>query len=197
MFNFKTLCRVSLFLFSLFCASVWAHVDGIAPQEHDTFFSGVLHPLTGLDHVSAMVAVGIWSALALHRAWLAPTVFIIAMGVGMVLGTVGFGHVAIEPTIAVSVLVMGMLIAARDTLSLRAALVLVAAFGFCHGAAHGIVLHGISPFVPAAGMLLSTMVLHLLGVVLGQRAFAPQVWLQRLSGGAFAALGLALLSGLS
>ncbi|NCX45382.1 MAG: urease accessory protein, partial [Betaproteobacteria bacterium] len=59
----------------------------------------------------------------MHRAWLAPTVFIIAMGVGMVLGTVGFGHVAIEPTIAVSVLVMGMLIAARDTLSLRAALV--------------------------------------------------------------------------
>jgi urease accessory protein len=92
------------------------------------------------------------------------------------------------------VLVMGVLVAARQALSVRVALVLVSVFGLCHGAAHGIALQGAATVAPMAGMLLATMVLHTLGVVLGKRAFAQRVWLQRVSGGAFAALGVALLS---
>jgi len=144
-----------------------------------------------------MVAVGIWSALALRQVWLAPAVFVCAMGIGMMLGVAGFDHVAIEPMIAISVLVMGLLVAARHALSVRAALGLVSTFGLCHGAAHGIVLQGADSLAPALGMLLSTMVLHTLGVVLGQRTLASRVLLQRLSGGAFAVLGVALLSSLS
>jgi urease accessory protein len=188
-----TLRRLCLFVLSLCCASAWAHVDSSAPHAHTTFLSGVLHPLTGIDHLVAMVAVGIWSALALRQVWHAPAVFVLAMGVGMVLGSAGFDHVAIEPMIATSVVVMGLLVGARNVLSVRVALGLVAAFGLCHGAAHGIVLQGADVFAPVLGMLLSTLVLHMLGVVLGQRAFASRVWLQRLSGGAFAALGVALL----
>lgn len=192
-----TLRRVSLSVFSLFCASAWAHVDASAPHEHITFFTGVLHPLTGLDHLTAMVAVGIWSALALRQVWIAPTVFVCAMGIGMVLGVAGFDHAAIEPMIALSVLVMGLLVAARHTLSANAALGLIATFGLCHGAAHGIVLQDTDSLVPAFGMLLSTILLHMLGVVLGRRSFEPRLWLQRLSGAAFAALGLVLLAHLS
>ena len=194
MMTFTSLRRLCLIGWSLIAASAWAHVDANTTQTHATFFSGVLHPLTGMDHLAAMVAVGIWSALALRQAWVAPAIFVSAMGGGIWLGSVGFDHMAIEPMIATSVLVMGVLVAARQTLSVRAALVLISVFGLCHGAAHGIALQGSATVLPMAGMLLATMLLHTLGVVLGQRALAQRVWLQRVSGGAFAALGVALLS---
>jgi urease accessory protein len=194
MLIFTFLRRLGLMALSVFAANAWAHVDTDATHAHATFFSGVLHPLTGIDHLAAMVAVGIWSALALRQAWMAPALFVTAMGGGVWLGSVGFDHMAIEPMIATSVLVMGVLVAARQALSVRIALVLVSVFGLCHGAAHGIALQGAVAVAPMAGMLLATMVLHTLGVVLGKSAFAQRVWLQRISGGAFAALGLALLS---
>jgi urease accessory protein len=194
MLTFTTLRRLGLLGLSLAATSACAHVDANATHVYASFFSGVLHPLTGIDHLAAMVAVGIWSALALRQAWMAPALFVTAMGGGIWLGSVGFDHMAIEPMIASSVLVMGVLVAARQALSVRAALVLVSVFGLCHGAAHGIALQGATTVAPIAGMLLATMVLHMMGVVLGQRAFAQRVWLQRVSGGAFAALGVVLLS---
>ena len=194
MLTFTTFRRLCLIGLSLFAASAWAHVDAEATHLHATFFSGLVHPLTGIDHLAAMLAVGIWSALALRQVWLAPAVFVGAMGAGIFLGFAGFDHAAIEPMIAASVLVMGVLVAARHALSVGTALMLITFFGLCHGAAHGIALQGAVSWVPVLGMLLSTMVLHALGVALGQRAFAQRVWLQRVSGGAFAALGVALLS---
>ena len=197
MLTFSSLRRLGLIGLSLFAASAWAHVNADVTHAHATFFSGVLHPLTGIDHLTAIVAVGIWSALALRQAWVAPAVFVSAMGAGIGFGSLGFDHVAIEPMIAASVLVMGVLVAARHALSVRSALVLVSVFGFFHGAAHGIVLQGAVSVVPMAGMLLATLMLHMLGVVVGQRAFVQRVWLQRISGGLFAALGVTLLSSLA
>jgi len=194
MLTFTTLRCLGLMGLSLIAANASAHIDAVNTHPHATFFSGVLHPLTGIDHLAAMVAVGIWSALALHKVWAAPAIFVTAMGGGIWFGSVGFDYMAIEPVVAVSVLVMGVLVAARQVLSVRIALVLVSIFGLCHGAAHGIALQGVSTLAPMTGMLLATMVLHILGVVLGQRAFAQRVWLQRVSGSAFAALGVALLS---
>jgi urease accessory protein len=194
MLTFTTLRRLGLMALSVIASNAWAHVDADATHAHATFFSGVLHPLSGIDHLAAMVAVGIWSALALRQAWVAPVIFATAMGGGILLGSVGLDHLAIEPMIAASVLVIGVLVAARQALSVHVALVLISVFGLCHGAAHGIALQGSVTVTPMVGMLLATMVLHMLGVVMGQRAFAQRVWLQRVSGGAFAALGVALLS---
>jgi urease accessory protein len=189
--TFRRSCLLGLCLIS---ASAFAHVDLEASHTHATFFSGLLHPLTGLDHLVAMVAVGIWSALAVRQVWLAPAVFVVMMAVGIGLGLQGFDSASIEPMIAASVLVMGVLVAARHVLSVPMALVLIGVFGLCHGAAHGIALQGHATVAPVLAMLLSTAALHMLGVVVGQHAFAQRIWLQRVSGAAFAALGVALLS---
>ena len=197
MLTFLTPLRVSLFLLNLVCTSAWAHVDASVPHDHTTFLSGVLHPLVGIDHLFAMLAVGTWSALALRQVWLGPAVFTSAMGTGVVLGSAGFDYMGIEPMIAVSVIAMGLLVGARHVLSVRVALGLIAAFGLCHGTAHGIVLQSTNSLTPVLGMLLSTMALHRLGVVLGQRVFATRVWLQRLGGGVISAVGMALLTSFS
>ncbi len=194
MLTFMTLRRSFLMGLCLISASAFAHVDLETTHTHATFFSGFLHPLTGLDHLAAMVAVGIWSALAVRHVWLAPMVFVGMMAAGIGLGLQGFDSAMTEPIIAASVLVMGVLVAARHALSVRAALWLVGVFGLCHGAAHGIALQGDTSVAPVLAMLLSTALLHMLGVVVGQRAFAQRVWLQRVSGTAFAVVGAALLS---
>jgi urease accessory protein len=192
MLTFTSLRRLGLMALTLIAANAWAHAD--ATHAHASFFSGVLHPLTGIDHFAAMLAVGIWSALAMRKAWIAPALFVTTMSCGIWLGAVGFDLTCIEPIIATSVLVMGVLVAARQLLSARIALMLVAVFGLCHGAAHGIALQGEATVASMAGMLFTTLLLHTFGVMLGQRTFAQRVWLQRVTGGAFSALGVALLS---
>ncbi|MBX9870372.1 MAG: HupE/UreJ family protein [Burkholderiaceae bacterium] len=190
--------RIGLLAALLLPALALAHTGGGAhTHEAASFHAGLLHPLTGLDHLAAMVALGLWSALALRRVWLAPAAFVLMLAVGAVAGMQGLGIPAIEPMIASSLLVLGLLVAVRRSLPLPAALALAGFFAFFHGAAHGYELASEPAWPALAGMLLATAALHGLGIVLGRAFFTRQRWLAPATGSAVALLGSALLLGLA
>ncbi|HMN45258.1 MAG TPA: HupE/UreJ family protein, partial [Povalibacter sp.] len=112
-----------------------AHPEGHG--AHD-FVAGFAHPFTGIDHLLAMIAVGLWAVRLGRRAvWTLPIVFPLAMLIGAAAGANGIGLPAIEPMIAISVIVLGALVAAGLIGATTARAVLVGGFGvfLCHGAA--------------------------------------------------------------
>ena len=158
--------------------------------------SGLAHPFTGLDHWAAMLAVGLWSAIAVRPVWVAPLAFVLMLSIGATLGFAGVQVPGVEPMIAASLLVIGLLMATRQALSWGAAAGIAGGFALFHGAAHGAELLGSQAWPALLGMVLSTAVLHGLGVLLGQQILRPHLWLQRSAGGALFMLGSALWSGL-
>jgi len=132
------------------------------------FAAGFAHPLSGPDHLAAMLAVGLWSALAqgeLKRAVWAPLVFALALLAGAAATMLlGWAPPLVEPGISVSLLGLGLLVAWRVDLPRGAGLSLTLAFALAHGAAHGHELHGAAAL---AGMVLATAVLHSAGLVFG------------------------------
>jgi len=129
--------------------------------------AGLIHPLTGADHMLAMVAVGLWAALRGGRALVSwPATFVAAMLVGFSLGG-AFGAVSgIEPAVLATVIVLGGLTAANARMPDGAGLAFVAIFGALHGFAHGADTGGGSPSFEA-GMIATTIALHLAGLSLG------------------------------
>jgi urease accessory protein len=123
-----------------------------------------VHPLTGPDHLAAMLAVGCWSALTARRIWLAPAGVRRDVAGRCADGSGGSGLPAVEPVIAASLLVLGLLVAARTQLpGLRPRRWW--AFAVFHGVAHGAELAGDGKaWLPLAGMLLATVGLHLAGI---------------------------------
>jgi len=157
------------------------------------FATGFAHPLVGLDHLSAMIAVGLWAAQLGGRAlWQAPAAFVVTLAAGAGLAVLGVGLPAVEPGIMASVLVLGLLIAFTVRLRPAAAMALVGAFALFHGHAHGAEMpEAANPFLYAGGFALATALLHGVGVGLGWaagRALLPA--LARAAGAAFAAAGL-------
>lgn len=130
------------------------------------FGHGLAHPFTGLDHLLAMIAVGLWAAQMGGRAlWLVPFTFVSIMALGSVLGMSGLALPFFESGILLSLLVLGVLIAATVRLALLASCMLVAVFALFHGYAHGSELpSALSAAAYATGFLLTTALLHLLGV---------------------------------
>ncbi len=179
------------------------HDLDIASHSHEnTFLTGFLHPLTGLDHLAAMVAVGLWSALAARRAWpdllWAPLGFAAMLLAGALLGLQGVALPAVEPMIAASLLVIGLLVLTRWRVPGIAAAVLVGVFAVFHGLAHGYELAGDANALPVvAGMLAATAGLHAAGVAAGWALRRANVWLPRLAGAGVAIFGLALLGRLA
>lgn len=167
-----------------------AHPGGHA---HTSFAAGFLHPLTGLDHLAAMLAVGLWSALAVRPLWLAPAAFVALLGAGALAGFAGVAVPAVEPMIAASLLAIGLLLATRRRLPWAAAAALAGGFAFFHGAAHGVELAGDGHFATLAGMLAASALLHAAGISIARAVSARQHWLPLLSGGATALFGAALL----
>jgi urease accessory protein len=133
------------------------------------FTSGMIHPMTGLDHILAMVAVGMWAAqLGGRRLWALPAAFLCLMSAGGLIGMAGFHFPMIEAGILASVLVLGLLIAGAVRLPMWSSLALVGLFAFCHGHAHGSELPaGASGLTYGVGFVLSTALLHLAGIGLG------------------------------
>lgn len=165
-----------------------------------TALQGFFHPLGGIDHVIAMIAVG---ALALCRGgraiWTVPLAFVLMMAVGAVLGATGLGLPGVEQGIAASVLVLGMLIVVATRLSLIFATVLVGAFAVFHGTAHGLegATTGIVPTSYFLGFLLATVMLHCAGIALGA-AFAAienRNLVRRAAGTAVGLTGLMMIVG--
>lgn len=160
--------------------------------------AGLLHPL-GLDHLLAMVAVGLWSAATLPPAQRlrGPAAFLLAMVAGAALGAWASAPALAEPGLALSVVMFGVLIVWPRLLAGGVGLALVAAAGALHGLAHGAELPAGSGFAAYAfGFVATTALLHAAGLGLGRQLLAlPQTaarWGQRLLGGGLGLAGLAL-----
>ena len=133
------------------------------------FVSGFQHPLTGLDHMVAMVAVGIWGAqLGMPAIWVLPITFPIVMAMGGVLGILKLPLPFQEPVIALSALVLGAAVAVRLRTPFAIAAAIVAVFAIFHGYAHGAELpHAANPFAYGIGFVVATGLLHLCGISIG------------------------------
>lgn len=177
-----------------------AHTGAGAGMHHG-FVAGFLHPLSGLDHLAAMLAVGLWSALVARSGrelLAAPLGFAGMLLVGAWLGLAGVALPAVEPMIAASLLVLGLLVAARVRLPAPASAALVGAFAVFHGVAHGQELAGESgAALTLAGMLAATVLLHGAGIGLGHVLRRANHWLPRAAGAAVAVLGVVLLGGVA
>lgn len=161
------------------------------PGHEGGLVAGLTHPLTGLDHLLAMVAVGLWAATReAKRAWQAPAMFLSCLMVGGVLGVVAGPVAAVEPLVSGSLLVLAVLLIAAPFIGDRAGLTLIGAFALLHGHAHGGEASGLvaAYFV---GFLMSSAALHLAGWRIGSALFVSPAgrWLAGLGIGA---AGLAL-----
>ena len=175
---------------------------GVDAGMHHGFVTGFMHPLTGLDHLAAMLAVGLWSALVARRAWpdllWAPAGFAAMLLVGALAGLQGLEVPGVEPMIAASLLVMGLLVATRLQVPGPVAALLVGAFAAFHGLAHGYELAGEpGAALTLAGMLSATVLLHGAGIGLGWALRHAPRWTPQVTGGAVALLGLAMLTRLA
>ena len=170
-----------------------AHTGALGDHVHTGFMAGLLHPFTGIDHLAAMLAVGVWSALAVRPVWVAPLAFVALLGAGALGGLAGVAVPGVEPMIAASLLVTGLLIATRAQRPVWAAALVAGLFAFFHGAAHGMELSGVGVAQALAGMLIGSAALHLTGIGLGRWVFDQRRWLSAMAGGAVALLGSALL----
>ncbi len=162
------------------------------------FPTGFGHPLSGWDHLTAMLAVGIWGGILGGRAlWALPMAFPLAMLAGAGMGISGIGLPGVETGIAASALILGLLVAFLVRLPIWGSLLLVAAFAIFHGYAHGAELPpgmGASGYI--GGFVLATVLLHLAGIGIGFLMKLPHgAFLVRLAGGAVAVLGVAFLVG--
>ena len=170
-----------------------AHTGALGDHVHPGFMAGLLHPFTGIDHLAAMLAVGVWSALAVRPVWVAPLAFVALLGAGALGGLAGVAVPGMEPMIAASLLVTGLLIATRAQWPVWAAALVAGLFAFFHGAAHGMELSGVGVAQALAGMLIGSAALHLTGIGLGRWVFDQRRWLSAMAGGAVALLGSAVL----
>ncbi|MGO9232698.1 MAG: HupE/UreJ family protein [Methylocella sp.] len=156
----------ALALSCLTAGPAFAHVG----QGHVAGFAhGFAHPLSGLDHIIAMVAVGLYAAnLGGRNLWLVPSAFITTMIFGGILGYSGFPLPLVEGGIGLSVVVMSLAVAAGVNLPTVAAMALVSLFALLHGHAHGSEGAELSSFLPyAAGFVIATTSLHVAGIGLG------------------------------
>ena len=144
----------------------WAHVES---GQAGGFLSGLSHPVSGLDHVLAMVAVGLWGAqLGSPAMWMLPVAFPMMMAFGGMLGLMGIPVPGIEVGIAVSGIVLGALILGETKMPLIGALLVVAFFAIFHGHAHGTELEaGQNAMLYSLGFVLCTGTLHGIGITMG------------------------------
>jgi urease accessory protein len=142
-----------------------AHLD---PVAHGSFAAGFTHPLFGLDHVLAMVAVGLWAALMGGRVlWQVPLAFVAVMIVGFAAALLGMPLPFVEPAILASTVVIGLFVALALSLPAGPAMALVGFFALFHGHAHGGEMGEAGMLAYAAGFAVATALLHAAGVVAG------------------------------
>jgi urease accessory protein len=160
--------------------------------ETVSFLAGLQHPLSGLDHVAAMLAVGLLAAFKGGRAlWLWPASFIGTMIVGSALGMAQVALPLVEPMILASVVVLGLLVALAVNLPIWLGAVVIGISALFHGHAHGMEAHGGLGYI--AGFVAATAALHLAGIggVLGLRSASLQP-VVRVAGAACALVGASL-----
>jgi urease accessory protein len=171
------------------------------PGHTHGFIDGMLHPLTGLDHILAMVAVGLFAAQLGGRAlWAVPASFVTVMAAAGFAGMNGVALPLTETGIALSVIALGGVIALRVSMPLAAAMAMVGFFAVFHGYAHGIETpDNASGLLYGAGFVAATALLHGMGIGLGltigrlQGVYGRN--LVRVAGSVAAVIGVAMLAG--
>ena len=143
-----------------------------AHQEKGTvwgFASGFIHPLTGLDHIAAMVAVGLWGAfLGAPAMWVLPVVFPLVMALGGALGVLGVPLPGVETGIALSSVILGIVVGFAVRPPLWVAALIVGTFAIFHGHAHGAEMpKAANAATYAIGFVIATGLLHLCGIAFG------------------------------
>jgi urease accessory protein len=157
--------------------------------------TGFVHPLTGWDHLLAMVAVGLWAAQLGGRArWALPAAFVGAMALGATAGIAGFAPAGVDSAILASVFALGLLVAGAVKMPLGAGLALVALAGACHGAAHGAEMPWQADSLQyLGGMVAASALLHASGVIAGAQGLKHSRGAIRWAGASIVAGGFALL----
>lgn len=156
----------ALALLTLSSHPAFAHTEtGVAGG----FISGFEHPVFGIDHLVAMVAVGLWGAqLGSPAIWVLPIAFPAVMAIGGLLGVLGIPLPMVEMLIAGSAVVLGLMVAFATRPPLVIAAAIVAAFAIFHGHAHGAELpEAANRLAYGVGFVLATGLLHLCGIIIG------------------------------
>jgi urease accessory protein len=187
--------NVAAFVTALSLAPTLAHAH---PGHGLGFQSGLAHPVQGLDHLLAMIAVGLWAAQLGGRArWAVPAAFLCVMMLGNVLGMAGAAVPFVEPAIVCSVVLLGLLVVTAARLPLMMSMALVGGFALFHGLAHGAeVPTNASGLAYTLGFVLTTAAFHGCGLAAGAALvrFAKIPWL-RFAGAAIAVAGTLLAIG--
>ena len=192
--------RLALSLATLVLAATPAYAH-IGIGDTHGFANGFVHPMGGIDHVLVMVAVGLFSAQLGGRAlWAVPLSFVLMMAAGGVLGMAGVGLPLVEIAIALSVVVLGVSVAAQVHLPTVAAMALVGFFALFHGEVHGAEMpETAAGLAYGTGFVLATAALHAagtgLGLVIGKTGDAFGNRVLRAVGSAMALAGVAILAG--
>jgi len=172
-----------------------AHILG---TQGASFSGGFAHPFSGLDHVLAMVAVGLWAAQRGGRAlWAVPAAFVAMMTLGAFAGAAGFALPLVEIGIAASLIVLGLLVTARVELPVALSAAIVGAFAIFHGHAHGAEMPATAgALLYGLGFVAATALLHAVGVATGLALRGSLTGrLVRLGGAGIAAAGVLLAAG--
>jgi len=182
-----------LYLLALGFAALPAAEAHIQHGEAGGFASGFKHPWSGLDHITAMVAVGLWGAqLGLPAIWLLPVTFPLVMAIGGFLGLIGIPLPGVEIGIGLSALLLGLMVAAEvRPKHLVGPALLVGIFGLFHGHAHGTELPpGENGLLYSIGFVLATGTLHGCGIAIGLiHRWEAGKMVVRLLGGVIALVG--------
>ena len=189
--------RAALSMPLLLAAAVPAEAH-IGIGSTTSFSAGFMHPLSGLDHMTVMVAVGLWAAMKGGRAvWAWPLAFVGVMLAGAALGMAHVPIPFVEPGILASVVALGLLVALAVDLPVSASIAVIAVFALFHGHAHGTeVPENAGGIEYMAGFALATALLHGIGITLGVGFGLRFRVLARAVGAACAAVGLGLAFGL-
>jgi len=152
-----------------FLAWVPAAHAHILQREAASFLTGLGHPISGLDHVLAMIAVGLWGAqLGAPALWLLPVAFPMVMALGGMVGLLGMPLPGVEAGIAASMILLGLAVTSELRPPLATAVVLVGIFGVFHGHSHGTELPpGQSALLYSTGFVIATGCLHAVGIGVG------------------------------
>ncbi len=160
------------------------------------FLAGLMHPVTGMDHVLAMIAVGLWGAvLGPPAIWVLPVAFPLVMALGGLMGLLGIPLPGVEIGIALSAIVLGTMVLAEARPPIWLAALIVAVFAVFHGHAHGRELpEGTSALLYSLGFVIATGLLHAVGILLGVAyRWRTGRWTLRVGGAGVALAGLFFL----
>ncbi|PZV37807.1 HupE/UreJ family protein [Mesorhizobium kowhaii] len=193
MMSAKRLCLSAILLLAA-AMPAYAHV-GIGTTS--SFMAGIMHPLSGLDHMTVMIAVGLWAALKGGKAiWAWPAAFVGVMLVGGALGMLHMPLPFVEPGILASVVALGLLVALAVDLPVSAGVAIIGLFALFHGHAHGTeVPENAGGLEYMAGFAMATALLHATGIAARFGLGARFRGVARAAGAACAAVGVGLVFG--